>query len=89
MTESTTTKMINKETIQRLLKDVRQIIKHPLTDNGIYYSHGENDMMKGYALIVGPSGTPYFGGYYFFEFYFFSSAIFLFLYNFLAYFAAN
>lgn len=61
-------KFINKETIQRLLKDVRQIIKHPLTDNGIYYSHDESDIMKGYALIVGPEDTPYFGGFYFFKF---------------------
>jgi ubiquitin-protein ligase len=60
--------VINKETIKRLLKDVRQIIKHPLTDNGIYYSHDESDMMKGYALIVGPEDTPYFGGFYFFNF---------------------
>lgn len=61
-------KFINKETMQRLLKDVRQIMKHPLTDNGIYYSHDETDMMKGYALIVGPEDTPYFGGFYFFKF---------------------
>jgi ubiquitin-protein ligase len=59
---------INRETIQRLLKDVKQMIKHPLTDNGIYYVHDESDMMKGYALIMGPSDTPYFGGYYFFKF---------------------
>jgi len=65
---STSSKTIKKETVQRLLKDVRQIIKHPLTDNGIYYSHDESDMMKGYALIVGPADTPYFGGYYFFKF---------------------
>jgi ubiquitin-protein ligase len=61
-------KTITKETMQRLLKDVRQIIKHPLIDNGIYYSHDEVDMMKGYAMIVGPSDTPYFGGFYFFKF---------------------
>lgn len=60
--------VINKDTINRLLKDVRQMIKSPLTDNGIYYSHDETDMMKGYALIVGPSETPYFGGFYFFKF---------------------
>ena len=66
MTEST--KVIKKETIHRLLKDVKQIIKNPLTDNGIYYSHDESDMMKGYAMIVGPSDTPYFGGFYFFKF---------------------
>jgi ubiquitin-protein ligase len=43
-------------------------MKHPLTDNGIYYSHDESDMMKGYALIIGPEDTPYFGGFYFFKF---------------------
>lgn len=66
MTE--TQKVIHTETIKRLLKDVRQLIKHPLTDNGIYYSHDDSDMTKGYAMIVGPSDTPYFGGYYFFKF---------------------
>jgi ubiquitin-protein ligase len=60
--------IISKETITRLLRDVRNIIKNPLTDNGIYYIHDEEDMMKGYAMIIGPSDTPYFGGFYFFEF---------------------
>ncbi len=64
------TTFIGKETMQRLLKDVRQIIKNPLTDQGIYYIHDDTDMMKGYAMIVGPSDTPYFGGFYFFEFYY-------------------
>ena len=59
---------ITKDTISRLLKDVRQIIKNPLTDNGIYYVHDDSDMLKGYAMIVGPEDTPYFGGYYFFIF---------------------
>lgn len=61
-------KVIKTETIKRLLKDVKQIIKHPLTDNGIYYFHDDVDMTKGYAMIVGPINTPYFGGYYFFIF---------------------
>jgi ubiquitin-protein ligase len=52
----------------RLLKDIKQIMKHPLTDNGIYYFHDDANMMKGYAMIVGPADTPYFGGYYFFKF---------------------
>jgi ubiquitin-protein ligase len=64
------TTFIKKETMQRLLKDVRQIIKNPLTDQGIYYIHDDTDMMKGYAMIIGPSDTPYFGGYYFFEFFY-------------------
>jgi ubiquitin-conjugating enzyme E2 Z len=59
---------LSKETITRLLKDVKQIIKNPLTDNGIYYIHDDVDMLKGYALIVGQPDTPYFGGNYFFEF---------------------
>jgi len=59
---------ISRETTARLLNDVRQIIKNPLTSNGIYYIHDESDMLKGYALIIGPEDTPYFGGNYFFEF---------------------
>lgn len=59
---------ISKESVQRLLKDVKQIMKNPLTDNGIYYSHDDSDMLKGYAMIMGPKNTPYFGGFYFFEF---------------------
>lgn len=62
------TTFISKDTITRLLKDVRGIIKNPLTENGIYYIHDDVDIMKGYALIIGPSDTPYFGGNYFFEF---------------------
>ena len=62
------TTFISKETINRLLKDVRSIIKSPLTEQGIYYVHDDSDMLKGYAMIVGPSDTPYFGGFYFFEF---------------------
>jgi ubiquitin-protein ligase len=62
------TTFISKDTITRLLKDIKQILKNPLTESGIYYIHDDTDMMKGYALIIGPSDTPYFGGNYFFEF---------------------
>ena len=61
------TTIVSKDTIQKLLKDIKDIYKNPLTDNGIYYTHDDSDMLKGYALIVGPSDTPYFGGNYFFE----------------------
>ena len=37
-------------------------------DQGIYYKHDEEDILKGYALVIGPSDTPYENGYYFFEF---------------------
>jgi len=60
--------IISKSTISRLLADVKNIMKNPLTENGIYYIHDEEDMLRGYALIIGPSETPYFGGNFFFEF---------------------
>jgi ubiquitin-protein ligase len=63
-----TIKIITNDTVRRLLKDVKQIMKHPLTDNGIYYIHDETDMTKGYAMIIGQIDTPYCGGYYFFSF---------------------
>lgn len=59
--------IITKDTMNRLIKDIKEIMLHPLTDNGIYYSHDETNMLKGYAMIIGPDDTPYFGGYYFFE----------------------
>lgn len=61
---------VSKESMKRLVKDVKHIIQNPLTDNGIYYCHDDTDMLKGYALIIGPEGTPYFSGNYFFEFHY-------------------
>ena len=55
---------------KRLLKDVIDIVKYPLTSEGIYYVHDENDSYKGYALIIGPSDTIYRYGYYYFKFIF-------------------
>ena len=51
----------------RLAKDVREIMKNPLEDNGIYYKHDESNMLHGYACIIGPSDTPYQYGFYFFK----------------------
>jgi len=56
---------INKK---RLAKDIVDIIKNPLTDNGIFYKHDENDMLVGHALVMGPPDTIYNHGYYFFKF---------------------
>jgi ubiquitin-protein ligase len=52
----------------RLLRDVKSIMKQPLTSHGIYYVHDETDMYKGYAMIIGPSDTPYEDGFFFFKF---------------------
>jgi len=58
---------ISSYSVKRLIKDVRNINKNPLTDNGIYYNHDDDNMLKGYALIIGPEDTPYEKGFYFFE----------------------
>ena len=59
---------MNKNNQRRLLKDVVELIKSPLSDNGIYYQHNEENMLQGHALIIGPGETLYNYGYYLFEF---------------------
>ena len=59
--------IITKESAKRLLSDVKDIMKCPLNDEGIYYKHDEENMLKGYALIIGPKESVYFGGNFFFE----------------------
>lgn len=59
---------ISKETIKRLLKDVKEMIKCPLESEGIYYKHDETNLLKGYAYISGPIDSVYVGGNYFFTF---------------------
>ena len=44
---------------KRLLRDVARMIKNPLTDNGIYYVHDSENMLKGYALVFGPDDSLY------------------------------
>jgi ubiquitin-conjugating enzyme E2 Z len=59
---------ISSTTQRRLLKDVRDLVRNPLTEQGIYYAHDEEDMLTGYALIFGPPDTLYADGAYFFKF---------------------
>jgi ubiquitin-protein ligase len=70
MQEDESTKVvISKETVTRLLRDIRDVMTDPtLNECGIIYHHSETDILTGYACIVGPSDTLYFGGYYFFVF---------------------
>tara|TARA_B100001063_G_scaffold242656_2_gene271750 strand:+ start:21 stop:779 length:759 start_codon:yes stop_codon:yes gene_type:complete len=58
------------DTIKRLTKDIKDIQKNPLHDNGIYYIHDDENIMIGHALIIGPKDTPYENGFYFFDFLF-------------------
>jgi ubiquitin-protein ligase len=60
---------ISKETVTRLLKDIRGVMTDPtLEESGIIYQHSEIDILTGYACIAGPLDSLYFGGYYFFVF---------------------
>ena len=60
--------VMGKMNMKRLQKDIVDIIKSPLTDNGIYYVHDEDNMLKGYACITGPDDSIYRYGCYCFEF---------------------
>lgn len=59
---------ISKDTMRRIISDIREIRQNPLTQHGIYYEHDETDMLKGKALIIGPADTPYADGFYLFKF---------------------
>ena len=67
MAKNTTIPFLSKMTTKRLLKDVKTLLKEPLTDQGIYYIHDEENIMQGYAYIVGPEDTLYEGGAFFFK----------------------
>lgn len=59
---------LHSDTIKRLVKDIKYLKKNPLHDNNIYYQHDDENIMKGYAMIIGPSDTIYRNGLYFFSF---------------------
>jgi ubiquitin-conjugating enzyme E2 Z len=63
-------KFVKKDALRRIISDIKELMKNPLTTHGIYYEHDETDMLKGRALIIGPADTPYADGFYFFTFQF-------------------
>ena len=60
----------NNSAIKRIAKDVKYILNNEesLSRENIYYKHDDENVFKGYALIIGNNSTPYAYGYYFFEF---------------------
>jgi len=52
--------------LKRILLDYKDLLDDPIEN--IYYYSEEDNMYKGYAVILGPKGTPYENGFYFFEF---------------------
>lgn len=67
-TKSEKSKVMTRDSRKRLQKDIIEIIKNPLTEHGIYYTHDDTDMLKGYAVIFGPSDSIYRYGAYMFQF---------------------
>ena len=65
--EDVSNQHIPKETIERLLKDIKDIYVSSLEKDGIYYKHSDTNILKAHVMIVGQPDTLYFGGYYFFQ----------------------
>ena len=59
---------ISTTTVKRLISDIKEITKNPLSKDGIFYKHDESNMLLGYALIIGPENTPYAYGNFLFKF---------------------
>jgi ubiquitin-protein ligase len=52
---------------KRILKDVKDIMRQPLVEEGVYYIHDEDNMMKGYVMIRANDDSPFRHGFFFFE----------------------
>ena len=52
---------------KRILKDVIKIMKNPLTSQGIYYKHNDDDLYKAHCMIIAPHDSIYGHGFYFFN----------------------
>lgn len=61
---------VSKDALRRIISDIKEIRKNPLSAHGIYYEHDDADILKGRALIIGPADTPYADGFYLFKFQF-------------------
>jgi ubiquitin-protein ligase len=60
--------VISKTTVKRLINDIKELSENSLSKDGIYYKHDESNMLVGYALIIGPTNTPYAAGNFLFKF---------------------
>jgi ubiquitin-conjugating enzyme E2 Z len=60
-------KMVTRDALKRIISDVSSLVKNPLHDNGIYYEHDTENVLKGYVLIIPKDEkSPYcFGNYLF------------------------
>lgn len=61
-------KGLTEQAQRRLVADIKSIYRDPLTEQGIYYHHDEDNMNHGYAMVVGPTDTPYSDCFFLFKF---------------------
>jgi ubiquitin-protein ligase len=59
--------MLSATAKKRIQADIKNVKKDDIKSQGIFYSMNETDMTKGIAMVVGPTNTPYEGGFYFFD----------------------
>ena len=52
---------------KRIIKDIRDIEKNPLTQHGIFTVYDENNIFNIKVLMIGPENTPYEKGFFFFD----------------------
>ena len=53
--------------IKRIQSDIKKLYKSSINEHGIYFKYNNDNMFKMTAMLIGPEGTPYFGGAYFFD----------------------
>ena len=59
---------MSSKSIKRIIQDLKSLDTKSLEQNNIYYFHDEENVFRGYAMIIGPEDTPYYHGFYFFQF---------------------
>lgn len=58
---------LHHDTCKRIARDVRNLMKDPLDDEGIYYHHSDENVLKGYAMIIGNKHGVYQNGLFTFR----------------------
>jgi ubiquitin-conjugating enzyme E2 Z len=52
--------------VRRIARDVADIMKTPMSGDGVYYAHNQDNVLSGTAMVIGADGGPYAHGCYFF-----------------------
>ena len=55
-----------KTAIKRIMRDIKDLNRTPMHDSGIYH-HYDSDIFN-LVLVIGQKDTPYYGGFYLFDF---------------------